>query len=249
MQRAFRSEALVKALRCSGSLAAILWATALGAPSHAADLPFSRPIAAPPAAFGAFSWTGFYVGGQIGYDWGRDKTTEYFTATGVFTGMAWSYNTKGFVGGAHAGFNYQLSPVVLGLEADIEGTDIKGGFVDPGGAGRMKIDLQSSVRARVGYAFDRFLIYGTGGVSFANINYVYSNPAGASESTTSLRTGWTAGGGVAYALTDNLIGRLEYRHANYGSFTYDSKVAFPGLLTGKQEPRSNTLRAGLSYQF
>lgn len=244
------------AFRRSGALQTAAFAVAAVslygcASAIAADLPSRKaPIAPIFQSASAYSWTGFYVGAQAGYDWGRDKTREYFTANNQFTGMQWSYPTRGFVGGGHVGYNHQLSSLVVGVEGDFEGTGVKGGFVDPGGSGDMKIDWQGSVRGRLGVAFDRLMIYGTGGVAFAKIGYVYGNPVGPIfENTSSVHTGWTAGAGVAYALTDNISARVEYRHANYGSFRYASQVAFPGILTGEQTPRSNTLRGGVSYKF
>lgn len=216
----------------------------------AADLPSPRYAPAPPAAIMPYDWTGVYVGLQGGHDWGRDKTTEFFTATGAFTGLSWSYNPKGWAGGGHLGFNYQFSSLVVGVEGDLEKTGIRGGFVDPGGSGVMTMNWQGSLRARIGFAFDRALIYATGGAAVADIKYVYANPVGPiSEPTSKVRNGWTLGGGAAYAFTDAISGRLEYRYSDYGRFRYNSVLAFPGLLTGEQEPRVHSLRAGVSYKF
>jgi outer membrane immunogenic protein len=227
-------------------LAAIALLTASAA--SAADLP-ARVPPAPLMALPAFTWTGVYVGGQAGYTWGRDRTTEYLTATGAFTGLTWGYDANSFVGGVHAGANYQLGLFVIGGEGDLEAVNARGGFVDPGGLGELKLKWQSSLRARVGVAFDRLHIYGTGGAAFANMRYDYTNPVGPiTETTTSWRTGYTIGGGAEFAFTDNLIGRVEYRYSNFGSFRYVSTVAFP-ILTGEQTPRFSTVRAGLSYKF
>lgn len=222
--------------------------------ANAAD-PAIRMAPAPAPAF--FSWTGGYVGLQAGYSFGRDKTAEYLTATGAFTGLQWSYKANSALGGLYAGANYQFGSIVLGADADISYTNTSGGFVDPpalplnpGGAGRLTHHWAGALRARAGFAYDRLLIYAAGGLAFGSFKYRYTNGTTlVNETTTSTRTGWTVGGGVEYAFTNNWIGRAEYRFTNFGKFYYASVTAFPGLLTGSQNPRFHTLRAGISYKF
>jgi outer membrane immunogenic protein len=227
--------------------AAAALALTLGQAS-AADL--SLPFKAPPP-LPIFSWTGFYVGADVGYAWGHDRTTEYLTATNTFTGFKWDYTPTGAVGGLYGGGNYQIGAVVLGLETDLELARIEGGFIDPpvGGAGNTKIDWQGSLRGRLGFAADKVLFYGTGGLAFSNISHTYSNlVTGISETTSAVRAGWTAGGGIEMALTQNILLRAEYRYANFGRYRYDSVIAFPGF-TGQQEPTINTVRVGAAYKF
>jgi outer membrane immunogenic protein len=223
-------------------------ALALGGSADAAD--FSLPVkASPPLPI--FSWSGFYAGADIGYGWGRDSTTEYLTGTNTLTGLRWDYKPKGALGGLFAGYNYQTGPMVLGLETDIELADIKGGFNDPalGGAGDTRIDWQGSMRGRLGYAADKVLFYGTGGLAYANISHTYKNlVVGSTETTSGVRTGWTAGAGVEMALTHNVLLRAEYRYSDFGRYRYDSVVTFPGL-TGQQEPTFSAVRVGAAYKF
>jgi outer membrane immunogenic protein len=224
---------------------------------QAADLP--QRIAAPmPYAPPVFTWTGFYAGVHGGYSWGRDETAEFFTATGAFTGLSWSYPANTFLGGVHAGYGYQMGSVVLGVEADADLTNARGGFTDPtnlavgnpGGAGTLRNAWRASVRGKIGYAAGRFMPFVTGGLAFANLKYIYTNPlTRIEEKTESVRTGYTIGAGVSYAFTNNWRATLEYRYTDFGSFRYSSVTAFPGLLTGRQKPRFNTIRAGLSYKF
>ena len=231
--------------------AAILLAAsaAAGSSAQAADLLLRK---SPPPLIMAqpFTWTGFYVGGQIGYAWGNDRTTEFFTANGAPTGLSWSYNPDGVVGGLHSGYNYQFNSFVVGVEGDIELANNRGGFTDPGGAGTTHVDVQGSLRGRLGYAIDRFLIYGTGGVAIAELKNKYTNPFGPLiENVSKTRTGWTLGGGVEYAFTNSITARVEYRYTDYGSYRNPSKIAFPGILTGEQEPSFQTVRVGVSYKF
>lgn len=228
--------------------AAVALAVTLAGPASAADL--RLPVKAPPP-FPMFSWTGFYAGADVGYAWGRDTTTEYLTGTNTFTGLRWDYKAKGVLGGLFAGYNYQTGPMVFGLETDIEMVDIKGGFNDPalGGAGDTRIDWQGSLRGRLGFAADKVLFYGTGGLAYANIGHTYRNlVVGSAETTSGIRTGWTLGAGVEMAVTHNILLRAEYRYSDFGHYRYDSVVAFPGL-TGQQEPTFSTVRLGAAYKF
>jgi outer membrane immunogenic protein len=219
----------------------------LASPIQAADLPVYK--APPPAMPMLYSWSGFYIGGQVGYAWGRDHTYETLTSTGAFTGFEWRYDMNSVVGGLFAGANYQVGATVFGLEADIEAAGNKGGFYDPPGAGDTNIKWQGSVRGRLGFAADNVLFYATGGLAYADISHTYTEVfTPVSETTRGTRVGWTAGVGIDYAMTQNLLARVEYRYADYGSYKYDSLTAFPGL-TGEQSPVVNTVRLGLAYKF
>lgn len=232
---------------------AVLMALAASGAAQAADV----MMALPPPVVSAHNWSGAYAGLQIGHSWGRDTTTEYFTATGAFTGLQWSYPANSVIGGVHVGFNMQMGMAVAGVEADVEAIGLKGGFSDPpnmavgnpGGVGTVRSNWQGSLRARFGFAFDRFLAYGTAGLAFSNFRYDYYNPTtNLSEGTSVARTGWTAGLGVEYAFTSHLSGRLEYRYSNFGKFSYVATSAFLGL-TGTQNPYAHALRAAISYRF
>jgi len=223
----------------------------------AADLPSTKYLPNAPLLPAFYNWTGVYVGGQIGYSWGTDTTTELLSANRMFIN-AFEYHPESAIGGAHAGFNYQMGSIVLGVEGDVEGMNARSGFHDPsrvrspndpGGLVRVSQDWQASVRARIGYAFDRFMIYGTGGAAFTELSYSYFNPlAGIGEGGTFSRTGWTAGGGINYAITDNVILGAGYRYTDYGKFDYVASSAFLGL-TAAQSPTSHMARASIAYKF
>jgi outer membrane immunogenic protein len=228
--------------------AAGIIALAFTGAGYAADL--RMPVKAP-APLPIYSWTGFYVGGAVGYAWGSDTTTEYLTGTNIFTGLKWDYAPKGAVGGLFAGGNYQAGPMVLGAETDLELARTESGFYDiaAGGAGNTKIDWQGSLRGRLGFAADKALFYGTGGLAYANISHTYRNLVlGNVETTSGIRTGWTAGAGVEVAMTPNFLVRVEYRYTDLGAYRYNALVTFPGL-TGQQEPKLNTVRVGAAYKF
>jgi opacity protein-like surface antigen len=134
---------------------------AFAAGAQAADLGAPRmPIAAAVVA-PAYNWTGFFIGGQVGYEWARFARVN----TNAFAN---TYNGSGLVGGIHAGYNWQgASPLVVGVIADIEAAGVNGndGAVG-GGLDRGRINWQGSLRARLGFAADRALIYATGGLAF-----------------------------------------------------------------------------------
>jgi outer membrane immunogenic protein len=186
----------------------------------AADLPSRRAAPAPIiAAAPLFTWTGFYVGVNAGYGWSDDDFDS--------VALADDDNDGGFVGGAQVGYNYQIGSFVVGLEGDIQYADFgrEGAFV----VGGTTYDVDNSdwfgtVRARAGVAFDRALIYATGGFAFADE-----------------ATGWTVGGGVEYAFTNNLSAKIEGLYVNL-----DNDDDFPGF---DGETDFGVVRAGLNFRF
>src|SRR5580704_9269845 len=190
-------------------LLASVGAIAIAGSAFAADLPYRGPppVYLPPPPI--FTWTGIYVGGQVGYAWGTDPIDVVDT---VFGDRAF-FNDKpnGVIGGAHAGYDLQFpgwnwfssSGVVIGLEGTVDGTSVSQtqlvgafppffqGLVEP------KATVQGSLRARLGLAWDRVLIYATGGAAFADFTVDYNTlPLGGIDQITSTRSGWTVGGGL-----------------------------------------------------
>ena len=194
--------------------------------ASAADLPVR---AAPPApiiaAVPVFTWTGFYVGVNAGYGWNANDSI-------VVNGLRFDLDDEGgFVGGAQAGYNYQIGSFVVGLEGDIQYADFGGDDrFDFDGDGILDDDFNTSdwfgtVRARAGVAFDRALIYATGGFAFADN-----------------ATGWTVGGGLEYAFTNNLSAKIEGLYVNLDQddnnfFAIDNDAEF------------GVVRAGLNFRF
>jgi outer membrane immunogenic protein len=234
-------------------LLASVGAIAIAGSAFAADLPYRGPppVYAPPPPI--FTWTGIYIGGQVGYAWGSDPIDEVDT---VFDHNAF-FNDKpnGVIGGAHLGYNLQIGQWVAGLEGSVDGTSLHGTRTSAGPlvvTMSTRPDVQGSIRGRVGVAFDRVLIYGTGGAAFSGItnNYSLGFPFFLSESDTKTRTGWTVGGGLEYAVTNNWSIRAEYRYSDFGrspDFPFSSitfgNVSFTHHLT------ENQVQAGFSYKF
>lgn len=208
-------------IRTLGTTAAAVIASA--GMAAAADLgnyvpPPEAPIYSPVSAF---SWTGPYVGLQGGYGWGKGTIDDN------------AVTTKGWQGGAYGGYNFQFqNNVVLGIEGDVNMSGEKG----TNAGETVSNPWNGSVRARVGYAADRFLVYGTGGVAFGSIK---ATDGSVTEETT--KAGWSAGLGVETAVTDNVTARLEYRHTNLG--TADLPTLGPTKYT------SNDIMVGVGFRF
>jgi len=219
----------------------------LSGAAYAADL---RKVALPPAPElpALYSWTGFYAGVQGGYAWSSNKV-RIGTPGGAFAPVSFRAGEDTAFGGAHGGFNYQLGGIVIGVEGDVEALDSRSRFDGLGLSGRVSQDWQGSARARLGLAFDRWMVFGTGGASFTEYERrVFAPGAGFGERLTSARTGWNVGAGINFAFTDHLILGAEYRYTDFGRNRFASPGAFPGL-TGSQELSSHSARASVAYKF
>ncbi len=195
------------------------------------------PPPPPPVVYqNGFSWSGFYVGVQGGYAWGD---TEAFSSP---PDQSYDYSTDGFLGGAHAGFNWQANRFVIGIETDIELADISGsGAGTLGSDHSTEIEWLGSLRARLGLAADRTLFYVTGGLAYGDVAI-----AGPGYDFTETRTGWTAGAGIehAFAFMPNTTARIEYRYTDLGSSDFSE-----GGVTDDSDVTFSAVRAGLSWKF
>lgn len=199
------------------------------APAFAADLPQPYPTKAPPVAVApAFSWTGFYLGANTGYSWGSGK------------GGISDLDPQGWLGGGQVGFNYQFgNNVVLGAEADLQGSNITDSAIDGVWDPRSKMDYFGTVRGRIGYAFDNVMPYFTGGLAWGH-NEITNRDLGISSDNT--HVGWTVGGGLEYALSNNWTVKAEYLYMDLGDEYYSSIGEDAGLKT-------STARIGVNYKF
>lgn len=221
------------------------------ATAYAADLAATSPEPVAPVAT-VYNWTGFYVGAQVGYGWARDHLKDRFIADGD---SDWDthFNLDGALGGVHAGYNYQYGDFVFGAEGDIEAAGIKGSVSaadDPNAIfdlTKVNIPVQGGARLRVGYAFDRFLPYITGGVTIADIKTKYID-GGEVESFSKTGVGWTLGAGIEYAFLDNWTARLEYRYTDFGDVKTVPVVVDSGWEY-KHRITEQTVRLGVSYKF
>jgi outer membrane immunogenic protein len=223
--------------------------------ASAADLPTKAPAYAAP-----YNWNGFYVGGNLGWGW-APHNSDAFTDAGVFVTSV-SSTRDGFLGGGQVGYNYMAWPhIVLGIEADFSAADIKATSVSTTATGTSstssKDDWFGTMRGRVGYAFDNWLLYGTGGFAWMHdtstrtvLASVVPALVGQSASASSTLTGWTVGGGVEVGITANWIARLEYLHMDFASYT-DHFVYVPatGNRTINEKLTADIVRVAMSYKF
>lgn len=223
----------------------------------AADLPVRVPVSQPPLIVPVYNWSGCYLGGQIGYAWAEDSNRETVTATGATSLFTPATNAKPRGGklGSYLGCNWQVpaSAVVVGLEGDIDWASMSDtvNFTNTGAPPdhyETKIRWQGSVRGRLGYAFNRLLVYAAGGFAFANINeHDVTGATGIATDNSSTRSGWTVGAGLDWAFAGNWVARIEYRYADFGTFSYNPAV-FAGF-TENHDITENAVRIGLSYKF
>jgi outer membrane immunogenic protein len=224
----------------------LMGATMLSGAALAADI--ARPVyKAPPAGVMpvAYDWTGFYIGGHVGYGWADKSWQDSF---GLFTA---SHTADGFLGGGQVGFNYQVNQFVFGIEGDVSWANLSGGStgVFAPGAGTFNVntdvDWTSTLTARLGLAFDRWLVYGKGGVAWAGDRFstnFYTIP-GVEISDT--RWGWTAGAGVEYAFAPQWSAKLEYNYMDFGTRSYSFA---PGFSTDIDQ-NIHAVKFGINYKF
>ncbi len=228
-------------------------ATAMLGSAYAADLPSRRAPAAYLPPVPVFTWTGFYIGANAG---GAFRVNNNFNNT-TFPGFPFASNNGGnnnarFVGGGQAGINWQISQFVLGVEGDgqalIGSTNSTFFGVNNGN----RTQFLGTVRGRGGIAFDRFLVYGTGGVAFGtgpsfNNPFLFGGPffVNNNANNTNWRVGYAVGAGVEYAFLNNWSVKLEYLYTDLGRVNNNGFVA----VNNNWRERNHIIRAGLNYKF
>jgi outer membrane immunogenic protein len=282
-----------------GVLAGALMVSAV--PATAADLP-SRPVfKAPVAVAPAFSWTGFYVGGNLGYAWGNQASgLGIVDGTGsschfvcgiasndllaVQAAGSSSFKPSGFGGGGQFGYNLQATNWVYGVEVDFgafrqrqtittNGVSLAANTlgnnctVSPctgNFSSSMQADWLLTLRPRIGFAWERSLIYATGGLALTHLSFSQSyrdnvdffSGTGGSESATASKTvmGWTVGGGVEQALTNNWSMKAEYLYTRFDGLNATGQLTdgAGGVATFTNNIgtfSSNIVRGGVNYRF
>ena len=216
---------------------------AIAQTAFAADMPPGRYMPPPraPAYVPFFSWSGFYVGANAGYGFGKSNWTN--PLSGVTTG---DFDVSGALIGGTIGYNMQLGSWVFGVEGDIGWSNIKGSSTSAVCFATCTTtnDWLGTVRGRVGYAFDRFLPYFTGGAAFGDIKA--SNTTG-TTSFTSAQVGWTAGGGLEYAFFGNWSAKIEYLYVDLGKAGCDTVCIFASPFDVSL--KTNVVRGGVNYKF
>lgn len=246
----------------------------LTVPALAADLP-SKPIHKAPPVAAAANWSGLYIGLNAGYGWGRDTDPAIsFTDPAPGIGFADYFSVggnrfpnlkpKGFIGGGQVGWDRQWSSLVAGVVADFQISDINNSAtvlvplnIPSTETLSQRLDFLGTVRARVGMAFNDWLLYGTGGFAYGHVknslNFVAPTvPILVTGSTSETRAGWAAGVGVNYAVANWVLG-IEYLHYDLGRSSVTASTVVPALpastLTATQRVDGDIVRGTLSYRF
>ena len=234
------------------TLAAILFAST----ASAADLSPAIYTKAPPPVASVYNWTGFYVGGNLGYGWGENTGCCYSSFNDGLGGLAGFFGAggnvlpglspRGWLGGGQVGYNWQVAPaLVLGVVADLQAADISasgsggasiGAFTNITESKSVKTDWFGTVRGKVGWAANNVLIYGTGGLAYGEIKArtSFNDPSAGlgpevfAGSASARRTGWTAGAGVEWGITPNWSVGFEYLYVDLGSLSVtETQVSGP----------------------
>jgi len=241
--------------------------------ANAADL---RPAyKAPPPPPPAFSWTGCYIGGNGGWIGNHSRATTTVGEAGfppaAVANATYSYNLEdsGAIGGVQYGCQQQFGQWVVGLDSDFDFTNLKEtlsvshaarpGVADYSENLTQDISWISTTRLRLGYSWDRWMVFAAGGLASGRIksSYVLEPAAAAFDyvgSDSKTRYGWTVGGGLEYALTDNWFLRGEYMYVDLGSRDFFSAISAatpgqPSLWNTDVDTRAHIVRAALSYRF
>jgi outer membrane immunogenic protein len=224
----------------------------LMSPALAADLPLYSK--APAIATPTYDWSGFYVGVFGGGGFGNHNLNNALGPAN-FANFTVNYESRGGLAGGEAGYNWQSGNIVLGVEGDGFWSGIKGSDVSQFSAGTLPIgssdatNLRSgaTVRARGGIAVDRLLLFFTGGWAYGNFLHTNTDPFLGTDQFSTHRSGLAAGGGIAYALTDNLIGKFEYRYYDFGR--YERLNPLNGQLPYTVDNTYSVVTVGLDFKF
>jgi outer membrane immunogenic protein len=197
--------------------------------ASAADLPARMPAKAPVyVAPMSYNWTGFYLGLNGGYGFGRSN----------YSGPGGSFDADGGLFGATVGYNWQTGPLVFGLEGDIDWSGMRGSGACGVFACSTRNDYLSTIRGRLGYAMDRWMPYITGGAAIGNVK---TSIAGIGD-TNNTKGGWTVGGGIEASLMGPWTAKVEYLHVDLGN-------ADTALAGTNARFTSDIIRGGINYKF
>jgi len=244
------------------SCAAAALAAASSATAIAADL-------LPPPPLRPSIWTGAYIGGNIGYAFGGNDTVEVKSNTEGNVNDLGTLELEGFFGGGQIGYDWQMDSIVIGAVADIEASDIRDDFTkkfdinnnDDQIKARDSIDLWGTFRGRIGWAFDQLLVYGTGGLAWADVDYdlrannFTSGQHGRIQGSDT-RLGYAVGGGLEWAVADNWSLGAEYLYVNLGKYNLKSGVkdgngdpVVGEVIKTEASPDFHSIKAFVNFRF
>lgn len=227
-----------------GGAAAIAMFLTAGATAQSADI-VSEPVA-------VTDWSGFYIGAHLGYAWANMSGCYDCSDTTTILD-AEELDLEGIVGGLHAGYNWQMDHIVFGIEADVSFTDIDDSedapSPDEDESQSGDVDLLASVRARLGVAFDDVLLYATGGIAIPDAEWQGNDLDGDEANLKFGEIGGVVGGGMEYAVTEDIRLRAEGLY-----YFFDEEESLEGVneaATGEAIEFDDVfvVRAGVSFYF
>lgn len=230
--------------------------SAVGTAAFAGPEPYSgkemKQVA--PAPVPECNWTGFYIGINVGGQWGHSEDTDL--SDWNFPDREWGYNESGVVAGGQVGYNFQWNWLVLGIEGDLGymSVDGRGQEIDQVDShGESDSDFYTTIRGRLGLAWRHWLFYGTGGGIGVNYTTRFHDTGADNGNVLDARStdfdwGWTGGGGIEYMFGCHWTARFEYLRYQlddqHFSGVFDgTRLRFNGITEG------NIVRAGLNYKF
>lgn len=254
---------------------ALVIAAAIGVTASQAALAADMPVKAA-AAKAPYSWSGFYIGGNVGYGWVSGSDPDLSLVDGSGSGITAFFNAGGFpltavnpkgaIGGGQIGYNWQSNALVLGVVADIQAASMDASntvvaapplFITGTTTLNRKMDWFGTLRGKLGWAVQNWLVYGTGGLAYGRIDetltFTSSGVPSGSTSTGQSKTGWTVGGGVEYGVNRWSFG-VEYIYIDLGRT--DITMPFSGYvgadldsITVSSSNTINIVRALVNYRF
>jgi outer membrane immunogenic protein len=228
-------------------------------PALAADLPYAK---APQAIASVYDWTGVYVGAFGGGGFGNHNVNNATGSAVPFADFSANYSSTGGLAGGEVGYNWQSGNYLVGIEGDLFWSGIKGNdavqFNNGAFPGVTAIDADNlrwggSLRVRGGIAMDRWLLFFTGGYAFGSLQHTNTSLTNVVDRFNVQGNGLTAGAGFAYAITDNISGKFEYRYYNFNGYNRPGNTV-TGLTPNGQIPYTtettySVVTIGLDFKF
>ena len=264
----------MKQLTCLTTIFCACVALALNAFGGPEPLPSGKEMKqVAPAPPPECNWSGFYIGVNVGGQFGHSEDKDFDYNFGVPNGFdgpkPWGYDESGVVGGGQIGYNFQWNWLVLGVEADGGYMNLDGNGTEPGSPGgdtrgHTDSDFFTTVRGRLGLAWGHWLFYGTGGWIGVNQETKVTDDCAFSGACgdelihaggTDFRSGWTGGGGVEYMLGCHWTIRAEYLRFQLDDHSFSAEATFRGVPVGTAShftapgTEGNIFRAALNYKF
>jgi outer membrane immunogenic protein len=226
-------------------------------PALGADLPYAK---APTIAAPVYDWTGVYVGVFGGGGYGNHNVNNATGQVGPNIDYTANYSSTGGVAGGEIGYDWQTGNYIVGIAGDVFWSGIRGNDSSQFAAGAFPgvtgVDADNlrwggTLRARGGFTIDRWLMFFTGGYAFGDIQHTNT------DATTNLvdkftvhANGLTAGAGFEYAITNNVIGKFEYRYYNFNGYNRPGNPLTPnGQLSYTTESTYSVVTIGLDFKF